>query len=136
MLGWLVENANLVYLVLGCAGLVLAANWWLTRKRGFLIGLGGVALLALGLFLLTRLIETDRQQIERNLQEMVSNVKKGSLDKAFAHISDQFQAKTQGAAVNKAKLRRIAEDAIKFYGVEEVVAWRVEVEELNPPNAT
>jgi hypothetical protein len=136
MLEWLVDHAYLFYLALGFIGLLLIARWWLTRQRTLLIALGIVASLAVLVFLLTLFIDSDQKQLDRIVHEMSGGVKKGALDRTFAHISEKFQTQGRGIGINKSQLRKFAEDAIKNYGIEEVTVWQVEVEHLQRPNAT
>jgi len=60
------------------------------RRRGWLYGVGVVALLLAIFFLLDVTIETQQKQIRRKLQEMAQGVKDRKPEAIFAHVSDQF----------------------------------------------
>src|SRR5262249_49074156 len=89
---WLFDRRALVYLLFGIAAVVLVALWWRTRRRPFLVGLAVVAVLAaaFGLFDLLRKGETDREQIERALREMVAAAKAKDADRLAAQLSPDF----------------------------------------------
>jgi hypothetical protein len=91
MFDWLFEGRPSVYAFLAAlAGVTLYARW-VTRKRRWLYRLGAVAALAGGYFLLDRLVETSREQIERNLNDMVAGVKARDRDRVFDHFADDFR---------------------------------------------
>lgn len=91
MLWWLVDNATVVYLILGLSALVLAAIFWSNRRVKFL-AVAGVLLGFIGLFfIVTRLVVTDRKQLERNILAMVQGVEEGDAGKVFAHFSRDFR---------------------------------------------
>lgn len=74
MIWWLIDNAKLVYVALAVVALVLAAIYWRNRRGKHLIALGAIVALV-GLFwLLTRLIITDRKQIQQNLFALANTV--------------------------------------------------------------
>ena len=106
MLDYFCEGRSSVYVVLALAGLGLLVLWWQTRKRGFLLALAAVALLAGLHFLLDRFVETDHEQVTRKLQEMAAGVKNRNVDAILTHVSDRFHADMQGIGpMDKAELR-------------------------------
>ena len=116
MFDWLFEGQTTVYVVLAAATVILFVAWWQTRKRYWFYGT--VAFLALiGLyFLLDRLVETDREQIERKLNEMAAGVRERNVDRIFAHVSEQFRLNNS----DRAAFRAFAEGAIRTGQVTEV----------------
>jgi hypothetical protein len=116
---WLFEGRPAVYVVLVATAWVLFGAWWQTRKRYWLYGM--VAFLALaGLyFLLDRLVETDREQIVRKVNEMAAGVRERNVDRIFAHVSEQFRL----SGSDRAAFRQLAERAIRNGQVTEVKAW-------------
>jgi hypothetical protein len=92
MIFWLVDNASLLYAVLGCAFLVLLAVWWQTRKRPYLICLGIVAALAGLVFVLALFVDTDRKQIVRNLRAIAAGMQERPPHKTFAFFSKKFSS--------------------------------------------
>src|SRR5947209_3920879 len=136
MLTWLVDNVHVPLLLLGAAALVLLGGWWLNRQRKYLIALGVVAGLGLLLWLLALWVPTDRKQIKKNLQEMAEGLKDPNLEGTFKHISADFHVKGQSGTLNKEQPRARAKQAVKTYGVRELVIWDVTIVKLEPPDAT
>jgi hypothetical protein len=127
MLSWLVDRASVVYLLLGTAILVVAALWWMNRRRAFLIVLGGLGgLLALEL-LVTRLVVTDRQQIERSLWAMANGVVQRKPDEVFAHLARDF--KFDGK--RRAEFTARTAPTISQGRVQDLYLWQFEFEQLD-----
>jgi hypothetical protein len=127
VLFWLVDNALLWYLLLGCVLLAVAAYWWMRRKRQFLIAAGIVTALILLVWLLTRVVVTDRQQIRRNIEEMAQAVADNKPDVIAKHLSrdfDYYGLKTD------AVVHHIAA-ASRAYGVSYVRVWDFDFEYLS-----
>src|SRR4051812_29579654 len=101
MFDWLFEGRLTVYLALAVVALILLGLYWRDRRRWFLFGIGIVGVFVLTYLLLDRLVETNREQITRKLQEMAAGVKARSAERIFRHISDRFTF--QG--MNKATFR-------------------------------
>jgi hypothetical protein len=117
---WLFEGRQTVYVVLAAAAVVLLVAWWQTRKRYWLIGAGAMVGLIGLYFLLDRLVETDREQVVRKVQEMAAAVKARNIDGIFTHVSDEFRLD----GLDKASFRNSAEQAIiRLRRVEEVEVW-------------
>jgi hypothetical protein len=90
MLWWLVDNAGLFYFLLGLAALALAAAWWLNRQRKYLVGFAGVIGALVLIWLLGRLIVTDRQQLQRNVEEMAQAIGDNRPDNLVKHLARDF----------------------------------------------
>ena len=119
MFDWLFEGDTTAYVILAAVAVLLLVAWWQTRKRYWYFGI--VAFLALiGLyFLLDRLVETDREQIERKVKEMSAGVRERNVDRIFANVSEQFRLNNQ----NRAAFRAFAEQALRRGQVTEVKTW-------------
>src|SRR5262245_13347931 len=67
MLFWIVDHAGIFYWLLSFVALGFIATWYWTKRAKFL-GYGG-AVVGVGalLFLLTRIVVSDRQQIQNNI---------------------------------------------------------------------
>jgi hypothetical protein len=98
VLDWLFEGLWEVYAVLGMMALVLLIVWWRDRRRGWVYGLGVVVGLALAYLLLDLAVETDGEQIHRQLDEISQGVRKHDLSGTFAHLANDFtfEGKTKG----------------------------------------
>ncbi len=125
MFDWLFEGRISVYVVLIALSVFLLLAWWQMRKRWLLAGAVGAAAW-IGLYsLLDKLIETDREQIVRKLNEMVAAVNAHNLDAAFVHISAQFRSP---GGKTKNELRTAAQTHLDRRDVERVQVWDIEVE--------
>jgi ketosteroid isomerase-like protein len=95
---WLFEGRLTVYVALAVVALLLAARWWQTRRGAWLVG-AACALALIGVYyVLDRARETDREQIERKLQEMAAAVRPRDVRRICAHISESFQLQGVGKA--------------------------------------
>src|ERR1700683_3671021 len=87
----LVDNATLWYVLFGMSGLAFGAAWWGHRRPKLLLGVAAaVALIAL-LWLLTRMIVTDRQQLHRNVLAMADAVVEGKSDVLLKYFANDFE---------------------------------------------
>src|SRR2546421_4342807 len=125
-MSWIVDNANLVYIVLGIILLGLGVSWWLHRRVKTLVIAGGVIAL-IGLFwLLTWLIPTDRKQIEANLWEMALAAREGKADGVAKHLAKSFRY----GGMNRDEVARAAAASAKNFKVESVNLWEFDVKSL------
>jgi hypothetical protein len=87
-----------------------------------------VAAVLLGLvFLLTRLVVTDRQQLERSLWAMAQGVTEGKPDEVFKHVAKTFHY----AGMDRAEFLARADRAIRRRHVTDLYLWRFDPEELD-----
>ena len=129
MLTWLVDNANLVYLVLGAIVLVLGVRWWLSRRvRPLILAVGVIALIVL-FWLLTLFVPTDRKQLQANLWAMARAVLDQKPDDLTKHWARDFQFKGMG--------REELAKAVTLRGnkVESVNLWEFDVKSLTEDKA-
>jgi hypothetical protein len=116
---WLFEGRAAVYVVLAAALVVLLVAWQQSRKRYWLYAAAAFGVLIGLYFLLDRLVETDREQIVRKVEEMSAGVRERNVERIFAHVSEQFRLNNS----DRAAFRRFAEEAIRRGQVTEVKAW-------------
>jgi hypothetical protein len=116
---WLFEGRPTVYVILAAAAVLLFVAWWQTRKRYWLYATAAFLALIGLYFLLDRLVETDREQIVRKVEEMSAGVRDRNVDRIFAHVSEQFRLSNS----DRAAFRALAERAIRTGQVTEVKAW-------------
>jgi hypothetical protein len=127
VLWWLVDNALLLYLLLGCALLAVGAYWWMTRKRQFLIATGGVAGLLILVWLLTQVVVTDRGRIEGNIRAMAAAIGENKPADVVKHLARDFQFGTY----TKATAERDIRSAIHQYGLQEIRVRDVSITKLS-----
>lgn len=87
---WLVDHGNLVLLVLGLAGFVLAAIYWQNRRVKTLIAIGGILVLVVLFWFMTRLVITDRKQLELNVYGMANATLEKRPDMLRTYLSQDF----------------------------------------------
>jgi hypothetical protein len=116
---WLFEGLWQVYAVLGLAALGLLVLWWRDRRRGWLYGLGVVAALILLYLLLDFAVETDGEQINRELQEISQAVRNHDLNTAMSFVADDF--KYEGK--NKKELQALAAGYFHQGALEDLIIW-------------
>lgn len=123
---WLVDNAATFFIISGMVALAFAAAWWAQRKRAYAIG----AAIALGvlvlIWLLTRFITTDRQQLALNVHAMADAVAAGKPETLLPLWSADFEFQGHKAP----DLAQAVVKAAKQYHVSEIKITRFEVEEI------
>jgi uncharacterized membrane protein (Fun14 family) len=114
-MSWLVDNANIVYLLLGSIALGFIVAGWLTRRVKF-FALALIPLTLIGLFwLLTRVVVTDQQQIHNSVDAMAMAVVNQDADTLFKHVSKDFQHHGR----NRQEMHDGVARAIKMHKVKE-----------------
>ena len=138
MLWWVVDNATLVCLFLGLAGLVLALRWRLTRQGSYLIGLGVVAALIALVIVLSLTVVTDRKQLVRTVEEVAQQINAKKLDAAFGHFADEVQLELSGQAprtLSRKVVQALAQMTLQNRNVPGIEVWDIEVESVERPKA-
>ncbi len=132
MMSWPVDNATMLYWLLGGLAIVLLAGFWVTRKRFWLYGVGVIAVLVGLVVLLSSLIVTDRQQIAQSLQEIANNIQGRQPDKVFAQFSNEFRYRNQDKRTFEKRLQGV----IRSGFVKECRISNVDVEDVSRANRT
>jgi hypothetical protein len=131
-MSWFVDNANLWYVLLGMVALGFGTAWWLRRKTKYLLG----TIVAVGviflLWLLTRLIVTDRQQLELDVRAMAAAVLASKSDVLLKHLANDFEF--QG--LKRQDIGDHAGQVAKRYRISDIVISAFDVEELKERSAT
>jgi hypothetical protein len=132
-MSWLVDDAALIYIILGCVAVGSAVAWWRTRQGKFALGTAIAAGLIVLVYCFGLFFPSDSRRITKALQEMSEGVRTRDLNRIFAQVSDRFQQgpPTFSAAVDKEAFRKRAEEIIKSRNVEQVVVWDPHFEELS-----
>jgi ketosteroid isomerase-like protein len=119
---WLFEGRIVVYCLLGAVAIVLLVLWRMYPRRGLLVAVVAIAALAGLYFLLDRLVETPREQIERKLVvEMREAVKARDVDAIFKYIAADFRFRGQ----NREAFHGYVADALRAGLVEDVIIYDV-----------
>jgi hypothetical protein len=124
---WLIEGDVTVLTLLVLACVVLAALWWQSRKQVFGIAAIVIGLLALTMFLVDHLVESDREQIQRKVGEIAAAISNQNLDAAFAHVSSDFRR----GGTDKAGFRKYADGRLRSGFVTDVSVWDMQVPQLD-----
>lgn len=126
MFDWLFEGRLAIYLLLGLLTVALVFAWRHNGKGWCLIGAGVMLVLIGGYWLLNRLVETDREEITRKVDEISAAVRQRDLDKVFANLSDQFRSPS---GMTKQAFRSNVESLRRSYEITELVVWDFEFSE-------
>ena len=91
-MNWLAEN-TLTILMIGAVALAMALFvWFQTRTNGALYGVLGVVLLTAVLALVSWLIETPREAVERSLYELAATVEANDVKGALSYLAPTADA--------------------------------------------
>jgi hypothetical protein len=121
MFDWLFEGRLTVYVVLAIPAVILLALWARDRKRHWLFGVAGVALVLVAYFLCDRIVETRREQIARKLNLMAVAVKQKDSTVIFSHISDRFRF----GLLDKAGFRKAVDAVLQRGLVDDLSVWDI-----------
>jgi hypothetical protein len=67
-------------------GFVLGVAWVQTGKNAFLYSIGGVALVAIGLLVLERTVETDTEKVRKLLYQIAAEIEANDVDAVVQHL--------------------------------------------------
>lgn len=116
---WLVEGDLTLYAILAAVALVCVAVWWRTRRRKYAVVAAAAAVAILTLSMLDRLIESDREQMIRKVQEIADGVRARDFPSIFRHVSDEFRR----GAFDKPQFRHFAQEVSHSRNITEFQAW-------------
>ncbi|HAU37339.1 MAG TPA: hypothetical protein DCX07_06430 [Phycisphaerales bacterium] len=101
MLNYLSDQPIVAYVALAFAELALAAVWYERRSRKIAWLLLAPPLLAAGVFAVSVLVTTDRQQIVHACREMARDVVANRADSLNTYLTDDFLGVYHGARLDK-----------------------------------
>ncbi|MCI0639434.1 MAG: hypothetical protein L0Y72_01990 [Gemmataceae bacterium] len=127
MLWWLVDNANFLFLFLGIVALCFGVAFWLNKRVKYLGGVGAAVVAIALLWLLTRIVVTDRKQLELNLNAMAEAVVAGKRSELLEHFAKDFEFR----GYDRASAARFAVDIAARHKVGQVRIWSLEVDEVS-----
>jgi hypothetical protein len=90
-MSWFIDNANIVYILLGIVALGFITAFWLNKRVKFLAYAGIFVLLIGAMWLLATFVPTDRKEIHQNVETMADAVVRGDDKELFKHISREFR---------------------------------------------
>src|SRR5687767_3479841 len=131
MTSWLIDDPSTPLLLLGFIAGGLAIAWWVSRKRGYVIGLGIVAALMVIVWSLGFFIDTDAKRIKRKTQAMAAAVARKDIDGIFTHISNDFSFHGR---LKKNEFREKAAGYINRGEVTSIEVWDFKPLEISRPN--
>ncbi len=129
---WLFEGNLFVYIVLLLLEGLALLLWYQRRSRQDLLAAGIVVGLLALYFLLDRLVETDREQMERKMNEIVAGLNKRDMEPVMRHISEKFKFRDY----NRDAMRKKVQDAIADHNIRNIRIWDLEVKEASRDKKT
>jgi hypothetical protein len=123
---WLVDNFQILSILLGISALAFGAAWWLHRRRQFAIGAAAAVVILVLLWLLTRFIVTDRQQLALNVYAMADAVVAGKSHALVQLLTGDFEFQGHKAP----ELAAAVVKAAKQYQVNDIHISGIDVEDL------
>ncbi|MGC9454366.1 MAG: hypothetical protein ACP5HU_05830 [Phycisphaerae bacterium] len=121
----LFEEPFYIYVALAFAELVLLGIWYERRTRRWALSLLAPVVLAGAVFVMEAVVETDREQITRALNEIADDVEAGSTAAGERYLSDDYS----GFGGSKEEIVSRARNVLDRYGIRSIdyVNLRVEV---------
>ena len=116
---WLAEGDLTVYFLLACSAVLFGVLWWRTRKRAFAAAAAASALAIVGVYLIDRAVESDREQLQRKVQVIADGVRARDFGRVFGQVSDSFNRR----GLDKGGFRRFAEQTAQARNVTDFTAW-------------
>jgi len=130
-MSFLIDNANIWYVLFAMVGLGFGAAWWVNRRPKLLLGFGAAVGLIAGLWLLTSLVMTDRKQLELIIHELADAAVEGKADVFQKHLAKDFQLQGHDRQAIVDKLNKAA----KGYQVYDIYISGFDVEEMTATTA-
>ncbi|MCI0380988.1 MAG: hypothetical protein L0215_25670 [Gemmataceae bacterium] len=127
MLWWLVDNAKISFLFLGIVALCFGVAFWLNKRVKYLGGVAAAVVAIAFVWMLTRIVVTDRIQLELNLHAMAEAVVAGKTSDLLEHFAKDFEFRSY----DRASAAKYAVDIAARYKVGQVRFWSVDVEEVS-----
>src|SRR5687767_454217 len=123
MLTALLDQANVLYFLLGTVALGFFVYGWLTaRVRYWAYGAAALGLIGV-VWLLTQLVVTDRRQIERNIQAMARAAVEQKPDDMLKHVSREFRFGGAGRGLGRDELAALIRQQVQTFQVNDVHTW-------------
>ena len=88
------DPTTALYTILAAITLVLGIIALRRQKRSDLINFAIPAVALIALFIIDRMVESPREQIVKNIEEMETATQTKKLDDVFKHVSDKFEYKS------------------------------------------
>jgi hypothetical protein len=128
---WLVDHANIWYVLLGIIAVGWIAVWWTNRRPKQLLGAGAAIALIVLVWLSTRVVITDRMQLDRNVHAMADAAVDGKRETLLGLFAKDFQFQGHKAP----ELAELITKNAKQHQVYDIHISSFEVEELTDRTA-
>jgi hypothetical protein len=102
-MNWLFDSPFTILLGAIAIGFFLGVAWVQTGKNAFLYSIGGVALVAIGLLILERAVETDSEKVRRLLYQIAHEIEANDADRVVKHV---VSSKPELAEAGKREMNR------------------------------
>jgi hypothetical protein len=123
----LLEDPTWLYVGLSILLLVQLVFWRKSRSRRGLVALAVPIVLAVAVFAVSSLVQTDRERIAEKIERIVEAVNAGQLEQIPAHFDEQFETELRwGRTPNE--LIAAGRRRLKSARVEEVQVTRLEID--------
>ena len=127
-MSWLLENSMTVVVLGGITALVFGGIWLQTGRKIELYVMLAILALCVGVFVVSKIVTSERQQVKATLYEIASDVERNDVDAVLAHLH---------SSMNDVRQRAVDEmPAYKFDDVKIKSNLEIELfEDETPPRA-
>jgi hypothetical protein len=131
-MSWLIDHANILYILLGIVALGFVTAWWVNKRVKFL-AYAGITLLLIGVvWLLTLVVPTDRREIQQHVQAMADAVVRGDDNELFKHVARDFRYKD----MTREQLAAVIKGVAARHKITEVKIWEFDFDEVSREQRT
>jgi len=113
-MNWLFDSPFTILIGAIAIGFVLGVAWVQTGKNAFLYSIGGVALVAIGLLVLERTVETDAEKVRKILYQIAAKIEANDVDAVVQHLIS-----------SQPKLAEVARREVKPYTFTQVTITKI-----------
>lgn len=85
-MNWLFDSPFTILLGAVAIGFFLGVAWVQTGKNAFLYAIGGIALVAIGLLIMERTVETDAEKVRKLLYQIAAEIEANDVDRVVKRV--------------------------------------------------
>ncbi len=122
------EDPFWIYVMLGGVGIFIFILWWRSSDNSKAKWILVPILLGVVVFVVERLVETDREKILKATDAIAEDVRSGKLDVLESMMFRNFMGEFQGRELDKKEALELARHSMETHGVTDIEIRRADVD--------